>query len=91
MSIFSPNFKFKFKFKSCQKIKISNPKVINCHLLGDFCLANFILLTTSNLKFNEKLVINLLNGKLNSPSSFLCTFSYQGRQTSGPETHFCEV
>ncbi len=31
MSNFSPNFKF----------KIGQPKVIYCHLIGDFCLTNF--------------------------------------------------
>jgi hypothetical protein len=39
--IFMTNFSSKFKFKICQKIKISQPKVISCPILGDFCLANF--------------------------------------------------
>jgi hypothetical protein len=40
MSNFSPNFKF----------KISQPKVINYHLLGDFCMTNFKFLTDFKFK-----------------------------------------
>ncbi len=43
---FSPNFKFKI----CQKIKINQSKVINCYVLGDFCLANFKFLTDFKFK-----------------------------------------
>ncbi len=43
------NFSLNFKFKICQKFKISQPKVINSSVLGDFCLANFKFLT--DLKF----------------------------------------
>jgi hypothetical protein len=43
---FSPSF----KFKVCQKFKISQPKLINCHLLNDFSLANFKFLTDFKFK-----------------------------------------
>ncbi len=46
MSNFSPSFKFKI----CQQFKISQPKVINCHLIGDFCLANFKFVTDFKFK-----------------------------------------
>jgi hypothetical protein len=39
-----------FKFKICQKIKINQSKVINCYVLGDFCLANFKFLTDFKFK-----------------------------------------
>jgi hypothetical protein len=51
MSNFSPNFKFKI----CQKFKISQPKVINCHLIGDFCLANFKFLTAFKFKIRREI------------------------------------
>jgi hypothetical protein len=35
------NFSPSFKFKICQKFKTSQAKVINYHLPGDFCLADF--------------------------------------------------
>ncbi len=44
------NFSPSFKFKICQKFKISQPKVINCSLLGDFCLANFKFLAYFKFK-----------------------------------------
>ncbi len=42
----SPNFKLKI----CQKLKISQPNVINCSVLGDFCLANFKFQTEFKFK-----------------------------------------
>jgi hypothetical protein len=44
------NFLPNFKFKICQKFKISQAKVFNCHLLADFCLANFKFLTDFRFK-----------------------------------------
>ncbi len=38
------NFSPSFKCKIFQKFKISQPKVINCSLLGDFCLTYFKIL-----------------------------------------------
>ncbi len=43
------NFSPDFKFKTCQKFKIRQPKSINCRLLGDF-LDNFEFLKDFELK-----------------------------------------
>jgi hypothetical protein len=42
--------KLPLKFKICQKFKISQPKVINCQLIGDFWLANLKFLTDFKFK-----------------------------------------
>jgi hypothetical protein len=44
------NFSPSFKFKICQSFKINQPKLINCHILGDFCLPNFKFLTDFEFK-----------------------------------------
>jgi hypothetical protein len=44
------NFSASFKFKIGQKSKISQPKVINYYLLGDFCLASFKFLPDFKFK-----------------------------------------
>jgi hypothetical protein len=46
MTNISPSFKFQIG----QNFKNSQPKVINCHLLGDFCLASFKFLADFKFK-----------------------------------------
>jgi hypothetical protein len=57
--ILMSNFSQDFNFKICQKFKINQPKIINCSVLGDFCLAYFKFLRDLNLKFDEKLAVKL--------------------------------
>jgi hypothetical protein len=47
------------KYQGGGNLTISQPKVINCSLLSDFCLVNFKFLTDLNLKLAENLNINL--------------------------------
>jgi hypothetical protein len=55
MSDFSPDF---LKLK----LKISHPKEINCHLLVDFCLANFKFLTDFKFNLSEKSAVSFSLG-----------------------------
>ncbi len=50
VEILMANFSPKFKFKICQKFKVNQPKEINCYVLDDFCMANFIFLTDFKFK-----------------------------------------
>jgi hypothetical protein len=58
LEIFSPNLKF----------KIGQPKIINCHVLGDFCFTK--TWQNLNLKIGEKLVLIFLDSSENIPKFY---------------------
>jgi hypothetical protein len=75
--------------KKIKKIKNSQPKVINCHLIGDFCLANFKFKTRWEIGFQGLLHIygSMTFDSVTYPLSYL-SFSIQ---FSFSKHHFCFI